>query len=357
MIKQSDNRYKVAILANENKDDHLKWIDACVKRSDVIDYSIINLTNDDWLQNITSDNYDIFLLRPPGRTELYKRLYDERVLIISTILKKAIYPSLDEVLIYENKRYLRDWLVAKNLPHPETYIFMNEEEALRFVQKRTDWPIVAKSNIGASGNGVKFLSKRDDAKLYVRKIFSKGVHSRTGPKILKGSILGKVWKGISNPGFFKKRINEYQSVFFNPQKGFVIFQEFISHEYEWRCVRIDGSFFAHKKIATNNKASGRLIKVYDPVPVKLLDFLYEVTERTKLFSASIDLFETDRGFLINEIQCFFGQSDPFQMLVDGKPGRYKRDDNNWIFEEGLFNTNMSYDLRMGHVIQILEATH
>ena len=27
-------------------------------------------------------------------------------------------------------------------------------------------------------------------------------------------------------------------------------------------------------------------------------------------------------YLINEIQCIFGQSDPYQMIIDGNPGRY-----------------------------------
>lgn len=46
------------------------------------------------------------------------------------------------------------------------------------------------------------------------------------------------------------------------------------------------------------------------------------------------------------MQCIFGQSDPYQMLVNGIPGRYVMIEGNWIFEEGDFNTNQSYDLRL-----------
>ena len=52
------------------------------------------------------------------------------------------------------------------------------------------------------------------------------------------------------------------------------------------------------------------------------------------------------------MQCIFGQSDPYQMLVDETPGRYCNLNNNWVFEAGDFNRFESYDLRVKHVLQI-----
>ncbi len=59
-------------------------------------------------------------------------------------------------------------------------------------------------------------------------------------------------------------------------------------------------------------------------------------------------------YLINEMQCIFGQSDPYQMLVNGKPGRYVFKDGKWIFEEGMFNRNESYNLRVEFVLSQLK---
>jgi hypothetical protein len=39
------------------------------------------------------------------------------------------------------------------------------------------------------------------------------------------------------------------------------------------------------------------------------------------------------------------------MLVDGKPGRYIWINNTWVFEEGDFNQNESYNLRVEHIIK------
>jgi glutathione synthase/RimK-type ligase-like ATP-grasp enzyme len=84
------------------------------------------------------------------------------------------------------------------------------------------------------------------------------------------------------------------------------------------------------------------------VPTSLLDFLEEMTNRTGLISACIDVFETKEGYLVNEIQTFFGQSDPHQMLVDNIPGRYIKSNEEWIFEAGEFNRFESFELRAQH---------
>lgn len=343
----------VAILKSESETDHLPWIEACIKKAGIIDFNLIDLISNNWLEECLKHDYDLYLLRPPGRTEIFKNLYDQRVQILSEHLKKNVYPSFQEVMIYENKRYLNDWLSANNLPHPQTWVFYRRNEAVEFNRKRVVYPVVAKTNIGASGNGVQILYEKSKAEEYISNAFTRGVNVRTGPKFFKGGILKKLKKVLTEKRFVVRRISEYYETYSNPQTGFVIFQEFISHNFEWRCVRIGDSFFAHKKIAINGKTSGTLKKEYCEVPSSLLDFVKSVTDRTGLLSVAIDIFENNSGFLINEIQCFFGQSDPYQMLVDGKPGRYVYENGKWLFEEGMFNTNQSYDLRLEHALSIL----
>ena len=70
------------------------------------------------------------------------------------------------------------------------------------------------------------------------------------------------------------------------------------------------------------------------------------SEKHGFFSLAIDIFESEDGYLVNEMQCIFGQSDPYQMLVDGKPGRYVCNMDKWVFEEGDFAKNACYNLRL-----------
>jgi glutathione synthase/RimK-type ligase-like ATP-grasp enzyme len=346
-------KFTVAILKNETAFEHELWLKACNNNPAIEQVDVIDLTADNWLEQISKKNYYIFLLKPPGRTELLKRLYDERVFIISETLKKKIYPSLTEVLIYENKRFLRDWLMANKLPHPQTNIFFSEREAKLFLQINKQFPVVAKTNIGASGKGVVLLKSSSEAIQYLYNTFNGGIKSPSGPKLFSGSLKKKISKLFSRKDFIKQRLNEYAVLKNNIHKDYVFFQQFIPHTFEWRCVRIGDSYFAHKKIAVNNKSSGTLIKGYDPVPHSLLHFIKSVTEKTSLSSVSIDVFENEQGYLINEVQCFFGQSDPYQMLVNDKPGRYRFINSQWVFEEGMFNTNECYDLRLEHAITTL----
>lgn len=349
-------KYRIAIFRNESTDDHDQWVEACRRRDTDIGFTVIDITSSDWLDRFREGSFDLILLRPPGRTEMFKQLYDERSYILYHYSGLPVYPSLTEVLIYENKRFLRDWLAANRVPHPVTNIFFNEKEAMRFVSSVDKYPLVAKTNIGASGNGVRFLESHREAADYVDAAFGRGISIRTGPKLTKGSLIGKLRKALTTRGFIAKRVNEYKSTFLSPQKDFVIFQEFVPHGYEWRCVRIGDSYFAHKKVARNNKSSGTLIKAYDNVPISLLDFVRETTERTGLSSVSMDIFDREGEYLVNEIQCFFGQSDPYQMIVNSIPGRYITVAGKWIFEEGDFASNACYDIRLEHALRSVSGT-
>lgn len=345
-------KYKVAILKNESERDHLLWLKAC-QNSKLIEADVIDITENNWLLEVQKKKYDLYLLKAPGQTSLFKQLFDERIWILNQVLNRTIYPSLNEIYIYENKRLLRDWLVAKQFPHPKSEVFFHKAEAQKWVNKYQNFPLVAKTNIGASGNGVVFLNDCSETTQYIEVAFSTGIKSKSGPKLFKGTILKKIKKVLKNRQFLKNRIKEYKVGASEAQKNFVILQEFVPHSFEWRCVKIGNSYFAHKKIAKGGKTSGTLIKGYDPVPESLLNFIKVVSQKGNLSSVAIDIFENENNYLINEIQCFFGQSDPYQMLVGGKPGRYVEQAGKWVFEEGMFNTNECYDLRLNHALSLL----
>jgi len=338
-----EKKHKIIILANEDPDDHYYWIKSCEKYSDILQYEIINLTHNDWLNNILNSNADYLLTRPPGLTAPFKQLYDERIYIIS------------EILIYENKKMLSYWLQANNIPHPKTWTFYHKKEAITFL-KNTNYPLVSKINIGASGRGVKIHNHFKDGLNYVDEIFSaRGKTAKVGPNISKGNLAKRAFYYIQHPGQINKRIKKHISVSLDAQKDFAIFQEFVPHNFEWRVVRIGDSFFAHKKMVTKDKASGTLIKGYENPPLSILEFVKNITDKYELYSQCVDVFETQKdNYLVNEMQCMFGQSDPYQMLVDGIPGRYYKNGGSWIFEEGDFNKNKSFDLRVRYVLNVLE---
>jgi glutathione synthase/RimK-type ligase-like ATP-grasp enzyme len=346
-------KIKTIILSNEVEDDHLLWLKACEEYKNQLEYRVIDLTKNSWLEEIQSESFDILLAKPSGLTTLFKQLYDERIYILNKVLGYLVYPSADEIYIYENKRFLSFWLKANNVPCPRTDVFYNRKEAKDFVNTQ-DFPIVGKVNIGASGSGVSILKDSEAALDYINLTFSgKGAPRRTGPNMSKGGLFKRGIHYLAYPGDISKKLNLYKTIRLYPQTDFVIFQEYIPHNFEWRVVRIGDSFFAHKKLKIKEKASGSLLKSYVEPPLDLLSFVKEITDKYKFYSQAVDVFESKQGYLVNEMQCIFGQSDPWQMLVNETPGRYLFINNNWIFESGSFSENACYNLRIAFIIENL----
>ncbi|MEY4573377.1 MAG: hypothetical protein RLZ10_2661 [Bacteroidota bacterium] len=344
---------KIVILKNEIIHSERLWIQAC-KDFD-LPFDVIDLTKDSWLEELQLLNPDLLLVMPSGFTSQFKQMFDERLFLIHDCLKIRMFPSLDEIRLHENKRYFYSWLKVNDLPMAQTNIFYNQAEIEGFISK-CSFPIVAKTNMGASGSGVKILRNQEELLSYCTKAFSsKGISKKVGPKSLRINPLKRILKVFRNPSHIKNRLKIYNSLSQDPQVGFVIFQEYIPHDFEWRIVRIGDSFFAHKKMKSNELSSGTLLKNYDNPPLELFDFAKELTDRFSFQSMAIDCFERNGKFVINEMQCIFGQSDSFQMKVDNRIGRYVNVENSWKFEEGDFNQNQCFNLRLKTALELYQS--
>lgn len=338
------NNIKVAILWDGQPNSVEKWVNACEKFE--ITYVVINILGNDWIDKVNKETYAFYLLRPPGNYEPLKRAYDERIYILSEILSYKLVPSFKECYVYENKKLLSDYLKAKNIPHPVTNVFYNKDKALDFIQN-SELPVVVKTSIGASGAGVNVLRTKKDAVKYIKKAFTKGIRRRIGPNRSFGTPKKWLIKAFNSPSYFLKKIKQYTKEFKYKEKGYVIFQEYIPHDFEWRSVKIGESFFAHKKTKQGDKASGTKGIDYVKPPESLLNFTKSLCEDNNFNYMAVDIFETrDGGYLVNELQSIFGHVQDYILEVDGKPGRYIFIDNKWMFEPGNFNTNESYDLRL-----------
>jgi Phosphoribosylglycinamide synthetase, ATP-grasp (A) domain len=346
---------KLVILRNEVDDDHILWEKACEAMQESIDWKVIDITKSNWLEQTVNERADGLLAVPSGYTTPFRILYDERVTILKTICGIPVFPGLEEISIFENKKFLSYWLAANKIPHPKTWVFYFEKEAMDFLNI-SSFPLVAKTNIGAGGNGVLILNSQTEAEKYIKDTFSgKGIKQKVGPKWAKKGFATRVFKKLLHPGELKLKMSKYRMLNSERQTDYVIFQEYIPHSYEWRCVRIGDSFFAHKKLKVQDKASGSLLKGYETPPFDLLDFVKQITDKRNFLSQAADIFiGKDGTYLVNELQCLFGQSDPYQMLIDGVPGRYCYKNSRWVFEPGDFNRFESHLLRLETFIDILK---
>ena len=110
-------------------------------------------------------------------------------------------------------------------------------------------------------------------------------------------------------------------------------------------------FFGHQKIKQGDKPSGTKGINYTLPPETLLDFVKDICESFGFNSMAVDCFEDGKGgYLINEMQCIFGHVQEFICEKDQKPGRLKFMGDHWLFEEGLFNANKSFNLRLENIM-------
>ncbi|MCK5607637.1 hypothetical protein KAR91_37480 [Candidatus Pacearchaeota archaeon] len=334
---------RAAILRDNHPESSLKWEIACQKNQ--IDYLAIDMLRGDWLDLLYSFSPSFCLSRPPGEMQNSKKVFDEKIFYIENYTVYPVFPGFIETYIYENKASLAWFLKTNGIPHASTFISSSYDESLQYAKKAA-YPFVAKTLIGAAGLGVKIIESKSAAKAYVRQAFSTGIKRRFGPNRKTGSPRSWLIKAIVSPGYFLNKLKQYHERNKDVQKGVVLFQHFIPHDFEWRCVKIGKSYFAYKKLKIGDKASGSSIFAYGPPPLELLDFTRELCSKNDFNFMAVDLFQNNNGIYVNELQTIFGHKNPYICKVENKPGRYVFQNNQWIFEPGNFNANESYDLRL-----------
>jgi glutathione synthase/RimK-type ligase-like ATP-grasp enzyme len=196
------------------------------------------------------------------------------------------------------------------------------DEALTFLATAT-YPLVFKLDIGAAASGVWIAKTRKDALAYVQTVFAKGLIGR------RADARARQWRHI-------------------------LIQEFVPDIREWRIIRIGDTYVGHEKVAKGDFNSGSGKVGWLAPPRAALELIHAVTEAGGFRSMDMDVFQTPDGrFLINELQSVFGAFDTAQMYIDGVPGRYRRINGDYVFEEGRFCKNACCNLRIEDLLELL----
>lgn len=342
---------RVAILRDNNPESSAKWELACQKMN--IEYHTIDMLRNDWLKLLNNFAPDFCVSRPPGDIQQKKQVFDQKLFFIQSHTLYHVFPGYNETVIYENKATLAYFLDINEIPHPQTFVSYSLNESLEYVES-AHFPIVAKTLIGAAGSGVKILKAKSDAVNYIKIAFNTGIKRRYGPNRKTGSPKKWINKALNSPAYFFKKLKEYKARNADTQKGVVLFQEYIQHDFEWRCVKIGDSYFAYKKLKIGEQASGSKEFEYGAPPLELLDFTKRLCDRFQYNFMAVDLFFTNNKIYVNELQTIFGHKNPYICKVNDIVGRYVYQNNQWIFEEGDFNTNESFDLRLKTALSLYE---
>jgi len=290
-------------------------------------YNLVDLMSADWLDSFRRSNCDIHVVWPPVMWRYWKDQFEERLQILREHEHAAVYPDPPLLWMFESKKRMAYFLSARRYPHPETRVFYQKDEACDYVRQAA-LPLVFKMDMGSGARGVRIVRTRREAFGIIRRAFGKGVST---------------WS-----------LGPYER-----ERGWVVFQEYVPVASEWRAVRIGDSYFAYRKERMGDYHSGTKKKIWGQPPLALLEFVRAMTEREHFPSVSLDIFETTDGqYLINEIQVYFGTSAIHQMMIDGKPCRYRYDcsASEWKLEYGDFCRNACCNLRVMDVLNRVQLS-
>lgn len=128
------------------------------------------------------------------------------------------------------------------------------------------------------------------------------------------------------------------------QRHYLIIQEYIDIETEWRIIKIGDTYAGYKRPIENGHASCDLMEYGFP-PYELLSLIKRIAEEEHFDSLSIDVLLDKKGkYYVTEMQSLYGSFSLTQCEVGGKSGRIIEKDGEFVFEEGKdffrFNSNV-----------------
>lgn len=300
--------------------NHTSYIAAC--RDLKVAYRVLDIFRSDWVDQFRNSGCTAFVAWPSESIPEWKRLYDERLRFLTEHLAAPLYPSFDALWLYGSKQRQRDWLDIRGFPHAASGVFYRLEEALAFIDSAT-MPLVAKLDIGAAANGVWIARTPREARALARRAFDRGLVGE------RSDARSRQWRHI-------------------------LFQEYLPGIREWRMIRIGESYLGHEKGKADQFHSGSGVVGWFAPPRQALELLHALTEAGGFRSMAMDVFETPDGrFLVNELQTVFGARDTAQMYINGVPGRYRRLNGKFFFEEGRFCVNACCNLRIEDLMKMM----
>lgn len=267
------------------------------------------------------------------------KLFAQQLLFSLEQSGKKVFPDFNTGWHFDDKLGQKYLLEAINAPLVPTDAFYSKQDAMAWANN-TSFPKVFKLRGGAGSSNVKLIRTKADAANVINKAFGPGFASydKCGnfKEVIRKNKLGKstgreLLKSIRRM-FFS---TEFARVH-GPQKGYVLFQEFIpNNKFDIRVVVIGDKAFAIKRMVRTNdfRASGSGFIRFDKeeIDLRCITISFDVAKKLKSQCVAYDyVFDESNNPLIVEINYGFAHELYFDC-----PGYWGE---NLEWHEGKFNS-------------------
>lgn len=269
-----------------------------------VPHKVINLFQSDWLQQCS--DVDIVISAYPSEPSRLNEL-QAKTGILEKYHQKICYPSAKDLWSYEDKVRMYYLVNEFRLPHADTFITHDYDEAIRFANT-TRYPLISKIKTGSCSRGVDLIQTKEQALKIIHKNFGVG----------------------------RKALWTYSF-----EKDYVYFQEFISDAtYDLR-IFVVGDIIAGYRRRMKGKdfrASGVGILDRALFPEDAIVTAISLKEKWDTTILAVDFVDTNKSLdhKIIEASISFGLDYPEYLEKDGERVFYQKTTDGIKLKEGCF---------------------
>lgn len=283
-----------------------QWIQYCNDHD--IEYRLVDIETNNAFDEIQSCNA---FLWDYNHEDYSASLIDKQ--LISIFNKKNIitFPSVNDVIYFDDKISQTYLLKQHDIQHPETFVSFSKSDSLTYIED-AKFPMVFKLRKGAGGINVFKVNDKKEAIKFANQSFNKGFLVYDNKLFFRDRIQ-KIKNGQKN----KKKIFHVllKSVFprsrqkeFPREKGYVFFQNFIENDgFDYRVVVINQSkAYCAKRLARPKdfRASGSGIAEYpnDKMPAEYITESFNISKKLDSLCIAIDFIKSRKDGKIYTIE-------------------------------------------------------
>lgn len=281
-----------------------EFINAC--KSLGINSTLIEIDKNDWIEQLKDINLILWRIHLGDLDGL-----NQARIKIPIMEKMGIFcfPSSLMSNIYDNKILQSYYFALYNIPTPKTFISYSKDDADQFCSS-TQFPLIAKTNGGASSSGVFLLHKMAEAKKYNKLVFNNSIAGRIIKKLKRNSI-------VDNLLHFSYKDDKLK---------YVYFQEFIKAEGDFRVTTMGNNIVSvfkryNRKNDFRASGSGLWEKVdITTLPIEACNIALDLSKKFHFTSMAYDFIKKNNQWLILEISYSFLLNDIYANTLFEKKG-------------------------------------
>lgn len=302
-----------------------KWSNFLNNRG--VQVELINFQDLDLIEKIRSS--DGLMWRPsinPDDKQKAKRL----IFLIDKYLHIPVFPDWNTYWHYDDKISQSYLFQALGINTPKTWIFWDEQQALKWAESIT-YPLVHKLSVGASSSYVTYIKSIEEAKKMIKQDFKGNVLSQArtiGFPITRKSIvriIERLEEAIKYVLWGK-----YPTLpkhFWQPEKNYSFFQEFVpDNKCDTRVTIIGNRAFAFRRWNRDNdfraSGSGKLDYSTSEINEQCIHKAFEISQKAEFQCMAYDFLLNQGVPVLSEISYTFSD----QAVYDC-PGYWDKDLN------------------------------